>query len=371
MKMNFFFCLLILIQISVSFVNGQDNKKTIRNTYVAPEITKLIESTPIKDQKGTLSCWSFATTSFIETEAIRLGKEPIILSPIFYLLPTFIDKGEKYIRMQGYSYFGPGDLTFSVMRAYNKYGAIPQEVFSGIGNTDSNFDYTELNENLLKSVKHYVDSGQGKMTREVYRKDIEKILEEYIGKVPETFLYKEKEFTTKTFANEMIGINPDDYIEITSFNHHPFYSRFILETWPNWNNDYYLNLPVEDIMKIVDNALQNNYSLVWDGDISELGYNYGFAKLSDEYESMDVITQKMRQDAFDNYTTTDDHTMHIIGTAKDEKGNIFYVVKNSSSYMNLFGYTYMTKNYFLLKTISIMVHKDAIPNDIKEKCKID
>jgi bleomycin hydrolase len=371
MRMKLFLCLLILIQNSESFVYGQDNKKIIRNTFVAPEINKLIESTPIKDQKGTLSCWSFATTSFIETEAIRLGKESVILAPLFYVTPTFIDKGEKYIRMQGYSYFGPGDLTFSVLRAYKEYGAIPEEVFSSFVNTESNFDYAELNENLLKKVKYYVDSGQGIMTREIYRKDIEKTIENFIGQIPDSFSYHGKEFNTQTFASEMIGINPEDYIEITSFNHHPFYSSFILEIWPNWNDDYYLNLPIEDILKIVDNALHNNYSFVWDGDVSEAGYNYGYAKLSDEYENMDKVTQIIRQDAFDNHTTTDDHNMHVIGLAKDEEGKEYYIVKNSNTYMNLFGYTYMSKNYFLLKTISIMVHKDAIPKDIKEKCKID
>ena len=257
------------------------------------------------------------------------------------------------------------------MRAYKKYGAIPEEVFFNFVNTESNLDYSVLNENLLKKVKYFVDSGQGKMTREIYRKDIEDTVNKYIGKVPESFIYKNNEYTPKSFADKMIGINPDDYIEITSFSHHPFYSMIILETMANWDNNYYLNLPINDFKRVIDSALQNNYSVCWDGDVSETGYNYGFAKLSDKYENMDKITQKMRQDAFDNYTTKDDHNMHVIGLAKDEGGKIFYVVKNSNTYMNLFGYTYMSRNYFQLKTISIMVHKDAIPKDIKEKCKID
>jgi bleomycin hydrolase len=164
----------------------------------------------------------------------------------------------------------------------------------------------------------------------------------------------------------MVGINPDDYVEITSFTHHPFYSKFVLEIESNWNNNFYLNLPVNDFINIVDYALLHNYSVAWDGDIRD-GYKNGFAVLSD---SVNSISQLMRQNAFDNYTTIDQHNMHIIGIARNEKGKEFYIVKNSSDILDCGGYLYMSKEFFLLKTISVMVNKNAIPTDIKKRITV-
>jgi bleomycin hydrolase len=215
---------------------------------------------------------------------------------------------------------------------------------------------------LTDKVKYYVKDGYGNMTCEGYRKAIEDILYKYMGKVPESFNYEGKKYSAKSFAEERIGINPDDYIEITSYSHHPFYSKFILEMLGNWNYNYYLNLPINDFIKVIDNALLKNYSLCWDGDIRE-GYKDGFSLLKKDT----VITQALRQRAFDNYTTQDIHNMHIIGMAENNKGQRFYIIKNSSDYNNCGGYMYMSREYLLLKTISVMVHKDAIPKDIKNK----
>jgi bleomycin hydrolase len=327
------------------------------------KIVKLIESTPIKDQQQTGLCWCFATTSFIETEAIRLGKKPVVLSPMFFLTPTYIDKAEKYIRMNGKSYFGPGDLTFSAMSAYKKYGAVPQMVYCGKKDTASTYNHGRMDYKQLEKVKFYVKNGRGKMTAEGYRKDIAGILSLTLGKAPAAFIYNQKEYTPKSFADAMIGINPDDYVEITSFTHHPFYAKFILEIESNWNNNYYLNLPVNDFSSIVDYALLHNYSVCWDGDIRD-GYNNGFAVLNDSVTS---ISQQMRQNAFDNYTTIDQHNMHIIGIARNDKGKKFYIIKNSSDYADCGGYLYMSEEYLLLRTISVMVNKGALPKDIKDK----
>jgi bleomycin hydrolase len=327
------------------------------------EIVRLIESTPIKDQQQTGLCWDFATTSFIETEAIRLGRKPVVLSPMFFLTPTYIDKAEKYIRMNGKSYFGPGDLTFSAMSAYRKFGAVPQEVYSGKKDATSEYNHGRMDYKLLEKVKYYVNNGRGKMTADGYRENIAGILSGTLGKAPATFTFNQKTYTAKSFADEMIGINPDDYVEITSFTHHPFYKNFILEIESNWNNNYYLNLPINDFSSVVDYALLNNYSVCWDGDIRG-GYKNGFAVLND---SVTVISQQMRQDAFDNYTTIDQHNMHIIGIARNDKGKELYIVKNSSDYRDCGGYLYMSKEYFLLKTISIMVNKNALPAGIRKK----
>lgn len=336
--------------------------KTNSNPQIAGyKIIKLIESTPFKDQQATGDCWSFATTSFIETEAIRLGKKPVVLSPMFFVRPTYINKGENYIRRNGSSFFGEGDLTFSVLKAYKEFGAIPEIVYSGKLDSVIKHDHSDMNNALLEKVKFYKDS-HGNLTPELYRKDMDAILTQTLGKVPDTFVYKEKQYTPKSFANEMIGINPDDYIEITSYTHHPFYSKFALEIEANWNNNQYLNLPIDDFTSVIDHALLNNYSVCWDGDIYE-GFNDGFALLGDKK----IITQEVRQSAFDNRTTEDVHNMHIIGIAENEKGSRFYILKNSSDAKDCGGYLYMSRDYLLLKTISVMVHKSAIPTDITKK----
>ena len=265
--------------------------------------------------------------------------------------------------MNGKSYFGPGDLTFSAMNAYKKYGAVPQIVYPGKKDTTSAYNHGKMDYKLLEKVKYYVNNGRGIMTAEGYRENIAGILSGTLGKAPSAFTYNQKKYTPKSFADEMIGINPDDYVEITSFSHHPFYSKFILEIESNWNSNYYLNLPINEFSIVVDYALLHNYSVCWDGDIRD-GYNDGFAILSD---SVTAISQQIRQNAFDNYTTIDQHNMHIIGIAENDKGKQFYIVKNSSDYKDCGGYLYMSKEYFLLRTISVMVNKSAIPSAIKEK----
>ncbi|WP_281239532.1 C1 family peptidase [Flavobacterium praedii] len=338
--------------------------KTNTNPQVAGyKIIKLIETTPLKDQQATGDCWSFATTSFIETEAIRLGKKPVVLTPMFFVRPTYINKAENYIRRNGSSFFGEGDLTFSVLKAYREFGAIPENVYSGKLDSDAKHDHADMNNALMEKVKFYKNS-HGDLTPEIYRRDMDEILTQTLGKIPDTFVYDGKQFTAKSFAKERIGINPDDYVEITSFNHHPFYSKFALEIEANWNNNYYLNLPIDDFSTVIDDALMHNYSVCWDGDIYE-GFNDGFAVLGETK----IITQQIRQAAFDNRTTEDIHNMHIIGIAENEKGNRFYIVKNSGDAKDCGGYLYMSKEYLLLKTISVMINKNAVPKEIMKKVK--
>ena len=336
--------------------------KTNLNPKIAGyKIIKLLETTPIKDQQATGDCWSFATTSFIETEAIRLGKKPIVLSPMFFVSPTYINKAENYIRRNGASAFTEGDLTFSVLKAYKEYGAIPESVYSGKKDADSKHDHADMNKALLEKVQFYKNS-HGDLTPELYRNQVAEILTQTLGKVPDTFIYDGKEFNTNSFAKERIGINPDDYVEITSYTHHPFYAKFNLEIEANWNNNQYLNVPLPDFIAVIDHALLHNYSVCWDGDIYE-GFKNGFAVL-DHPKS---ITPEIRQAAFDNRTTEDVHNMHLIGKAADEKGNPFYILKNSSDNNDCGGYLYMSKDYLLLKTISVLVHKSAIPRTISKK----
>ena len=339
-------------------------KTNLKPELAGYKIVKLIESTPLKDQQLTGDCWSFATTSFIETEAIRKGKKQVVLSPMFFVRPTYIEKAETYIRRNGTSFFSEGDLTFSVMKAYKEFGAIPEAVYSGKRDSVSKHDHWEMNAALLEKVKYYVKSGRGNMSAAVYRKEFDDILSATLGKVPETFVYEGKEFTPKTFAKKMIGIDPDDYVEITSYSHHQFYSRFALEIEANWNGNRYLNLPLDDFAAVIDNALLNNYSVCWDGDNYE-GFNDGMAVLPERR----IITQEVRQAAFDNRTTDDVHNMHIVGIVANAKGERFYVIKNSSDARNCGGYMYMSREYLLLKTISVMVNKNAVMGEIWRKVR--
>lgn len=339
-------------------------KSHLNPQFEGYKIVTLLKSTPTKDQQNTGTCWSHATTSFIETEAIRLGKKPIVLSPMFFVGSTYINKAEHYIRMQGKQSFDEGGLTFNVMKAYKEFGAIPEEVYTGKIDTTAVHDHYTMETEATAKVNHYIETGRGTMTAEEYRQSIATIVYKTLPKAPERFDYQGKIYTPKSFAKENIGINADDYVEITSFTHHPFYSKFVLEMPSNWNNDRYLNVPINDLLRIVDAALLHNYSVCWDGDIHE-GFNNGFAKLNTE----EKITQQARQNAFDNYTTQDDHNMHIIGIAEDKEGKRYYILKNSSAMSDCGGYVYMSKEYLLLKTISVMVHKASIPKELLKKFK--
>jgi bleomycin hydrolase len=337
-------------------------------------IEKLIESTPVKNQQSSGTCWSHATTSFIETEAIRMGKKLVILSPFFYVHPTYISKAERYIRLQGNGYFADGDLTFSVMDAYRKYGAIPETIYSGLIDNETRHDDTEMQDLLQAMVKSIATSEYGRIKQNSWRKTIQEALNSYLGPLPDSFNYNSKSYTSQSFADEYIGINPDNYIEITSYNHHPFNNRFILEIPANWNNNFYLNLTIQDLHNVIDNAIRQGYSLCWDGDVTESGFDdeKGLADIRGIYENEKAITQEMRQYTFNNYTTRDDHNMHLIGVAMDKDGKKYYILKNSYGTDNDgLGYIYMSENYLLLKTISVMVHRDAIPHNIKLKCKIE
>jgi bleomycin hydrolase len=340
-------------------------KSNLNPTFDGYKVLKLIESTPTKDQQNTGTCWSYATTSFIETEAIRLGKKPVVLSPMFFVGPTYLEKCERYIRMQGNINFNEGDLTFNVLKAYKYSGAIPEEIYSGKIDNSSIHDHFLMEVEATEKVKQYVAAGRNNMTTDEYRKSLDAIISKTIAKAPTSFNYQGKNYTPKSFAQEKVGINPADYVEITSYTHHPFYSKFVLEMPSNWNNNLYLNVPINDFIAIVDAALLHNYSVCWDGDIHD-GFGNGFCKLAKD----EIITQQVRQTAFDNYTTQDDHNMHIIGIAADKEGKRFYIVKNSSPMSDCGGYVYMSKEYLLLKTISVMVHKNAIPKEILKKIKV-
>ncbi len=330
-----------------------------------------VKASVLKNQQSSGTCWSFATTSFIETEAIRLGKESISLSPIFYVPPTYLGKAKKFIEKKGSSYFAEGDLTFSVLDAYKKYGAVPEQVYNGLIEEDWQHDHLEMDDLLKNMVASIGTSGYGRIKPHSWNKAIEGVLKAYLGTPLATFQYKGKLYSPKTFADEYVGINPDEYIEITSYKQSDFYKMFVLNIPANWNENTYLNLPLTEFEKTIDYALENGYSLAWDGDASESLFDFkkGILRLSADEENI-IVTQNLRQETFENKTTTDDHNMHLIGKVENKEGKVFYLLKNSEGNNDMGGYVYMSKNALLLKTISVLVHKTGVPSDIKIKSNL-
>ncbi|SNR17292.1 C1 family peptidase [Tenacibaculum jejuense] len=327
-----------------------------------------VKSSPLKDQQSSGTCWSFATTSFLETEAIRKGKPSISLSPMFYVHPAYLGKSKKFIETKGKSWLDAGDLTFSVLKGYETYGAVPESVYNGIIKGDWQHDHVEM-DNLIKTmISSVATSGYGRIKPNSWKQSLEGVLNAYLGKAPEKFKYNGKEFTPKSFADFYLGINPKDYVEITSYNHLKYYTNSTLKIPANWGDNKYLNLPIQDFESVIENALKKGYSLAWDGDASEPNFNFekGVAELTKEQESL-KITQDLRQQTFEDKSTTDDHNMHLIGKATDTSGKIYYILKNSEGNNEQGGYMYMSKKALLLKTISVLVHKEAIPENIQSK----
>lgn len=330
----------------------------------------MLPTTPVKSQDNTGTCWGFATTSFIESELMRNGKEPIDLSEMYIVWQVYMKKAEDYIRWEGKMNFGQGGLSHDQITAVQQAGLMPQDVFEG-NRMDSTFDHTEL-ETVSKAFLDALLSTDSELSP-YWKQAYAGILDAYIGTRPQSFTYRNKSFTPTEFAERELRFNADDYIEITSFTHHAFYKPFVLEIPDNFAKALYYNVPIDEFEEIADHALRNGYSVTWDGDVSEQGFRArtGIADVEAPEEVTRMKTkqlQQQRQRSFDSKETTDDHLMHITGLATGLNGRTFYLIKNSwGSDLGEGGYLYMSKEYFRLKTIAIMVHKDALPKSIAKK----
>ncbi len=376
--------LLIAILFIPFIISAQGKKK--KDTYEF-EMVYEVKTTPVKNQAKTGTCWSFATTSFIETELIRMGKGEHLLSPMFNVRYTYPDKAVNYVRYHGETNFGMGGQAHDVTGVIKKYGFVPDEIYDAKKINEDEHNHGEMDA-MLKGIVDVVVKNKGGKVTPRWKEVFESTLDIYLGVPPTEFNYQGKAYTPESFV-QSLEFNPDDYIELTSYTHHPFYTQFELEIPDNWTEDKYYNIPIEELIKIIDYALENGYSVAWDGDVSEKEFEKKKAyaivpadevidnsqKEDDDEEKNEgpvkekIISQEMRQESFDNYTTTDDHLMHITGLAKDQNGAKFYYTKNSwgTKDKKYDGYWYMSEPYVRLKTIAIMVHKDAVPAEIKNK----
>ena len=357
---------------------------------------KVVKTTPVKDQNKSGTCWSFSGTSFFEEEILRKTGKEMDLSEMWTVRNCYSDKADKYIRMDGKINFAQGGSTLDVGYVIDRYGMVPEEAYTGLQYGEAKHDHSELS-SVLTAYVDAVNNKRGKKST-AWRKGYESILDAYFGEKPETFVYEGKTYTPKTFA-QSLGINTADYIPVTSFTHHPFYEPFAVEVADNWIWEKYHNVPMEEMKAIVDNAIDNGYTVAWAADVSEPGFKWvkGYAllpkkktgddltgtelarwvKLSDKDREAEAnkidgpceeitVTQEMRQEMFDTHETTDDHGMVIVG-----KGNKYYKVKNSWDTNQIYdGFFYVSEPYFLAKTLDILVHRDAIPKDIAKKMKI-
>lgn len=370
-------------------VNSLKNNKSenSKESFVFNDVIN-IENTPVKNQGSSGTCWSYSANSFLESEMIRMGKEPVEISQIYTARNAYIEKGKNYVRMHGAIALGDGGALHDVINMYKKYGALPREAYTGLNYGTENNKFAEMasiNEGLLAAV---VKNPNGELSP-AWEKAYTAVIDSYLGEVPQNFTYKGKKYTPQTFAKEVIGINADDYVEISSLKEHPYYEKFVLMVPDNWSLDMVYNVKMNELTDIIDNALKKGYTVGWAGDVSEKGFSWknGVAYVpAKEFKDMTAeekenifkgpqkemeITEDMRQKAFDNYNTTDDHGMHIVGLSKDQNGKEYYIVKNSWGASNDYqGYMYMTKNFVKYKTTAILLHKGGVPKDIAKKLDI-
>lgn len=380
----------LIVAIPVSS-QGNRQQRTNSNTeelIITDQIS--LPATSVKNQSSTGTCWCFATISMLESELLRMGKGEYNLSEMFVVRNNYIDRlKDNYIR-QGKGNLGPGSFAHDVLRVIDNDGIVPEEAYDGLNYGSATHNHSEL--------QSFIDAAaavavQRRSESEQYGEIVNAILDTYLGEYPDHFTYKGTDYTPKSFAADL-GLDMDDYVEISSYTHWPFYEMGVLEVPDNWTMDKLYNVPIDEFMEIAEYSLKNGYTFAWDADVSEQGFSSatGLAQLTaasavdaarrqtattaptgtvkvDEIE----VDQKYRQQTYENFTTTDDHLMHITGMATDQFGNKYFKVKNSwgTDRSKFDGYLYATETYFRGKTLSILVNKNAIPPAIKTKLGID
>ena len=370
--------------------------------YVFTDV-KIIPGTSVKDQNKSGTCWCFSSLSFFENELLRKTGKEMDLSEMFVVRHCYDDKADKYVRMYGALNFGQGGSPLDAPYVWENYGIVPEEVYRGLNYGEDKHSHYEMADLLTGYVNTVVRKPNKKSISTAWREGFNGILDSYLGKLPETFVYEGKTYTPQSFAKSL-PINLNDYVALTSFTHHPFYKPFVLEVADNWLGGQYYNIPLDEFKATVDYALDNGYSVLWAADVSEGGFNWNdghatmpkgkseadmdgtelarWVKLSDRERENEkykakgpveeiTVTPEMRQDWFDRQETTDDLGMVIVGKAVDQKGNRYYKVKNSwDTNQKYDGYFYVSEPYFLAKTIDIYLNKEGVPKDVLKKLSL-
>ena len=399
--------LFALLAVMTLGANAKPKKKEVKDEGYKFTIVKENPITPIKNQNRAGTCWCYSGLGFIEAELLRMGKGEYDLSEMYTVYNTYMDRADKSIRTHGDASFSQGGSFYDVIYGMEHYGLVPEEEMRpGVMYGDSLSDHMELSalaDGMVAAIaKGKFNKLQSKDGELLCKKAIAAVHDVYLGKCPEKFTYKGKEYTPKSFY-ESTGLNASDYVSLTSYMHHPFYSKFALEIQDNWRWGESYNLPIDEFMEVFDYAIDNGYSVAWGSDVSERGFNrYGLAVMPDVKAAREmgsdmahwlkmsaseknaameklyttpqpqkICTQEERQLAYDNFETTDDHGMLIYGKAKDQLGNEFYMVKNSWGEAGEYkGIWYASKAFVRYKTMNIVVHKDAIPAALRAKLGI-
>lgn len=392
-----------LMALAVTGASAKTAKDSTNSNKPVFTVIKELPVTSMKDQNKSGTCWAYSTLSFFESEILKNSGKTYDLSEMFVANKTYMDRATKAVRMHGDVSFSQGGSAYDVLYCLKNYGIVPENAMPApgtlIGDSLANFD--EFFEVMTPYVEGIAKSKASKISS-AWKNGLQGILDAYLGEIPESFSYEGKTYTPQSFV-ESLGLNLDDYVTITSYTHHPMWSQFAVEVQDNWRWPLSYNVPIEDLTRIIDNALENGYTVAWGGDVTEDGFTrdgLGIAYDMDKVRSMSgtdadrwfqlsktekksmadsqgvnipeiVPTQEMRQTAFDNWETTDDHGMHIYGVAKDQNGREYYMVKNSwGEFGDYKGTWYMTKNFVAYKTMDYMVNKNAIPKDIRKKLGI-
>ena len=394
------FTALMALALVASSAYADEKKDTVKFSVV-----KEIPITSVKDQNQSGTCWCYSTLAFLEAELLRKGKGTFDLCESFVVHHTMTDRAEASVRMHGDVSFAEGGSFYDVLYCMKNYGLVPQDAMPAPGSLqgDSLFNFSELSTvagavvNAIAKWKPEPGSRRRQITLSpIWKKNVEAIYDNYLGKLPESSKYNGKTYTPKSFV-EYLGLNADDYVSITSYTHHPFYQPFVVEVQDNWRWAQSYNLPLNEMMEVIDNAINNGYTIAWGADVSEKGFGaVTRVPLNDKEKDLShsdaarwtgtdgkadknvvsaqgekTITQEMRQKAYDNWETTDDHGMVIYGIAKDSTGAQYYMVKNSwGEYGPYKGMFYASKPYVAYKTMNFVVNKAALPKEIAKKLGI-
>ena len=359
---------------------------------------KELPITPVKNQYKSGTCWCFSALSFIESEILREKGDTVDLSEMFVVGKSYRDRAVKYVRLDGHLNFGAGSSFGDVLHVIEDYGIVPEEQMKGKNYGTEMPEHNELDA-VLKGYVSEVAKNPNKILTTAWLNGFDGIVAAYLGEYPETFTVDGKEYTPQQYR-DALGINVSDYVNLTSFSHHPFYSQFVIEVPDNWRWDTAYNLPIDDLMSVLYNAIENGYTFAWGSDVSEKGFSrngvaimpvekkkaaagsdqekwVGKSNEENKEEAKPelpeeiVATQEMRQDAYDRKTSTDDHGMHVFGLAQDQNGTKYFMVKNSWGETGKYkGIWYASYAFVRYKTMNVVVHKDALPKDIKKKLGI-